>query len=134
MPLCNFCVFLSLFITFWCHKVIVTRYARKPALYSIGLIKSVNNVIPFAIIIHLLFGIYSISNENIFPFDLKNIDIEEFLKNISEKGFIEDFLSKNKNILPYSITSLFIIVILIFEKVIHRLYKLLLSCLSKKNN
>ena len=58
MPLCYPCIFLSLCITFWCHKYIVVNYARKPALYSIGLIKSCNNVIPAAIVIHLLFGMY----------------------------------------------------------------------------
>lgn len=55
------------------------------------------------------------------------------MDSISEKGFIEDFLAKNENIFPYSITAAFIIIMLIFEKVGNRIYKLFTCCLVENN-
>ena len=42
-------------------------YFRKPKLFSYELVKNICNLLPFAVILHLCFGIYMIGNLNVFP-------------------------------------------------------------------
>lgn len=68
IPLLYLFLFINLFCSYWIDKLIVTRLTKRPALYSRKLIVVVAKYIPAALVIHMIFAIYTLSNETIFPF------------------------------------------------------------------
>ena len=133
IPLGIIAIFLSLLITFWTHKFICIKFSRKPALYSIKLIKSVINIIPFCIFIHFFFGIYILTNENIYPFTLKDSDFDLYIENINKKHFLNDLLLRCYKILPYTILFIFFIILYFFEKFFTILFFIILRKKKSKD-
>ena len=127
IPLGIIAIFLSLLITFWTHKYICIKYSRKPALYSIKLIQSVVNIIPFSIFIHCFLAIYTLTNENIYPFTLKDSDFNFYIDNINQKSFINDFIIRCYKVLPYTILFSFFVILYFFEKFFMILFFIILK-------
>ncbi len=58
---------LGIFIVyFWMDKIICLRFAGKPPQYDESLILKIIKIIPAALIIHMLFGIFTFSETTIF--------------------------------------------------------------------
>ena len=124
LPLLNLFLFGSLLLSYWIHKYIVLRYSKKPPLYSSDIIKMVTNMIPYALIVHMLFGIYFLSNEDIFPTTLNiSLNTDSFTKNIVNNAFLQEIIDKAVKCLPYSILTAMMILVFLFEKSIFSFIK-----------
>ncbi len=87
LPILNVFILGGLFLTFWIHKYILIKYAGKVPPYSNHIIQSIFRILKIAIILHVSFAIYFLSNEEIFPtgieLDINTDDIEhEFLSEL----------------------------------------------------
>jgi hypothetical protein len=116
MPLLFFLYFLMLLVMYWIDKITCLRYSGKPPLYSEDLILSIAKTIPAALIIHMIFGIYIFSNEEIFP---SNISFNNFYKEFDEliqtSEFFEKIFQKCYKCLPYTLEMLLFLVIFLLE-------------------
>ena len=57
----------SLFLQFWVEKYLLLRYNRKPPVYDVTLNYVVISLLPVAVILHLLIGIWMYGAPEIFP-------------------------------------------------------------------
>lgn len=119
MPLLFFLYFLMLIVMYWTDKITCLRYSGKPPLYSEDLIRSIAKTIPAALIIHMIFGIYIFSNEEIFP---SNITFNNFYKEfddlIQASQFFKTIFQKCYKCLPYTLEMLLFLIIFLFEDLI----------------
>ena len=66
MPLLYLAGFTICFSVYWSDKYMFISYYRTPPRLGIELMKSTGKVMEIAIILHLLFGCYMITNPDIF--------------------------------------------------------------------
>lgn len=62
MPVLYPLAFLTLSITFWTDKVLVSRYFRKENGFTADLSRQVVNLLPYTVMIHMPFGFLILSN------------------------------------------------------------------------
>jgi hypothetical protein len=67
MPIMNFICFFALLIRYWVEKWLVLRYYRKPPIYKEEINNKALSILPFAGMLHCLFGLYMYGTEDIFP-------------------------------------------------------------------
>jgi RNA recognition motif-containing protein len=67
MPIMNFICFFALLIRYWVEKWLVLRYYRKPPIYKEEINNRALSILPFAGMLHCLFGLYMYGTEDIFP-------------------------------------------------------------------
>lgn len=129
MPILNLLAFVFLLVDYWVNKYIVLRNARKPPIYSKKIIKNVIMLLPFALIIHCLFGMYIITNLSIFPLTyedyLETLVAPEPYTNIS--NYIAAVYKRCNRCLPYTLMTVVIIVVCLFEKVLIRVFQVFKS-------
>jgi hypothetical protein len=65
MPILYFFCFLTLFITYWTDKLLVSRYFKKENGFTADLSRNVVNILPWSIIVHIPFGYLMLSNPNL---------------------------------------------------------------------
>ena len=63
----NLLIFFGLFLTYWFHKIILVKYSAKAPPYSSEIIESVFGILKTLLFIKLIFSIYFLSNDEIFP-------------------------------------------------------------------
>lgn len=81
-------------------------------------------MLPFALIIHMIFGIYFLSNEDIFPTTLNiSLDTESFTKNMVSNPFLQEAIDKCVKCLPYTLLTALFIIVFLFEKSIFEFLK-----------
>ena len=71
---------------YWADKALFLRHYRLPRRYGRKLAKRVVEIMKWAIILHLFFGLYMISNPDIFTYE--NIDLSEIGWS---KGYVKSF-------------------------------------------
>jgi len=119
MPILFFLFFVMLIVMYWADKIVCLRYSGKPPLYSEDLIQSIAKTIPAALIIHMVFGIYFFSNEEIFPSEITfNNFYKEFNQLIHTNEFFKGIFQKCYKCLPYTLEMLLFLVIFLFQDVI----------------
>lgn len=79
-------------------------------MYDIRLVKLANNLIPLALIIHLFFGFYQISNEEIFHNQNSSENYENF-------DYFKDFINRVNNNMIYALGCFIILGLYIVEYV-----------------
>jgi hypothetical protein len=67
MPFLNIICFFVLLIRYWVEKWLVIRYFKKPPIYKEEINNKALNILPFAGMLHCLFGLYMYGTEDIFP-------------------------------------------------------------------
>jgi len=72
--------FIVLFIQYWVDKWLVFRYYRKTAYFTRHLSKSAVDLLPYAVLIHFLFGVVSYS----YPYIWKSGVVKDFLGDDSQ--------------------------------------------------
>ena len=121
IPLLYFLLFVSLLCSYWIDKIIVTRMARKPPLYSRKLIVEVSKYIPAALMIHMIFSIFSLSNEDIFPFYTTfNYSFNQFQILVDSSSFFTGVFTRAYKCLPLSILAIIFLLVFICEDLIDR--------------
>ena len=65
MPALYWITFVSLVITYWTDKILVTRYFRKDNGFTADLSRNVVNILRWAMIVHIPFGYLMISEPNL---------------------------------------------------------------------
>ncbi len=56
-----------LFVSYWFDKYMLITFCRRPPIYNEDLIMKILNMVQYAILIHMIFGIFIFSNSDIFP-------------------------------------------------------------------
>lgn len=124
IPLLYACLLLIIVMMYWLHKYTVLRFSKVPPLYSSDVVISVTNMIPFAIIIHMIFGIYFLSNDDVFPTSLNlSMGLGELTNNITNVKFFQEVINKSVRCLPYTVLLLLIIIAFVFENSIFWFFK-----------
>lgn len=67
IPLLNLICFFGLVLTYWCNKVLIFRYYRKPPMYSADINRRAIKILPFAVVFHCVISSCMFSNPDIFP-------------------------------------------------------------------
>jgi RNA recognition motif-containing protein len=67
MPILNFICFFALLIRYWVEKWLVLRFFKKPPIYKEEINNKALNILPFAGMLHCLFGLYMYGSDDIFP-------------------------------------------------------------------
>lgn len=65
MPILYFLCFITLVITYWTDKVLVSRYFRKENGFTADLSRNVVNMLPWAIVVHIPIGYLMLSNPDL---------------------------------------------------------------------
>jgi len=65
MPILYFVGFLSMFISYWTDKVLVSKYFRKENGFTADLSRNVVNMLRWAIIAHMPIGYLMVSNPDL---------------------------------------------------------------------
>jgi len=68
MPILYLAGVLMCLFAYWSDKILFLRYYRKPPVYGDDLATRSMSILKYAIVLHLLFGFYMISNPNIFAY------------------------------------------------------------------
>jgi hypothetical protein len=119
MPILIFFYFITLLVMFWVDKILCLRYSGKPPLYSEDLILSIAKAIPAALIIHMAFGIYIYSNEEIFPFSITfNTFYKQFSSWITTNEFFTEIIRKCYKCLPFFIEMVLFFAVFLFEDLV----------------
>jgi hypothetical protein len=67
MPILNLVCLAALFVSYWCNKILLLRYYRKPPSYSAEINNRVLKFMPLAIVLHCFTSIWGFSSNEIFP-------------------------------------------------------------------
>lgn len=65
MPILHWVTFLSLVITYWTDKILVTRYFRKENGFTADLSRNVVNYLYWAVVVHIPFGYLMLSEPSL---------------------------------------------------------------------
>jgi hypothetical protein len=68
MPLLNLCGALICFIMYWTDKALVLKLAKNPPPYTKEMIMQVINIMEWAVPLHLIFGLFMMTNPNTFAY------------------------------------------------------------------
>ena len=69
---------ILMIVSYWADKVLFLRHYRLPRRYGRKLAASVGEILEYAIILHLFFGLYMLSNPDIFTYENKDLGIPEW--------------------------------------------------------
>lgn len=69
MPLMYFFAAVCCFLSYWTDKYLFLRLHRIPPLYGLELASGCQRIMEYSIILHLLVGVYMISNPDVFSFN-----------------------------------------------------------------
>lgn len=67
IPTLYFAGFLLCVVQYWTDKVLFLRFYKTPPKYGISLAQKAIGIIQYAILVHLIMGVYMMSNPEIFP-------------------------------------------------------------------
>jgi hypothetical protein len=76
MPFLYLAAALIFFSMYWVDKYLFLRYWKTPPKFSTELARRVYYILEWSIILHLLFGLYMISNPRIFSFNSNVLETE----------------------------------------------------------
>lgn len=116
MPILYFFLVVIFASAFILHKYTLLRISKLPPLYSSDVVMSVVNLLPFAIILHALFGIYMLSSDDVFPESISwSMGLFSIETSSTNRTFIQSVLHRGLKCLPYSILLGIIIIVFLFE-------------------
>ena len=70
MPILYFAMFLCFFTSYWQTKLLFLRYYKNPPLYTKELVKNVIYIMEWGVVVHLMFGAFMITNQNVFDYEV----------------------------------------------------------------
>ena len=70
MPILYFAGFLCFFTTYWQNKSLFLRFYKNPPLYTKQLVKNVIYIMEWGLLLHLSFGAFMITNQNVFDYEV----------------------------------------------------------------
>lgn len=115
LPILLVFLLACLLIAYWADKINLLRFSRKPPLYKEDLIYATSKYIPYALIIHMVFGIVFLSNSMIFPDQFTfTYGLETFKRRVGT-GFVGLSLTRAYKVLPYSIQTLMFFLVFVTE-------------------
>jgi hypothetical protein len=117
MPALYWITFVSLVITYWTDKILVTRYFRKENGFTADLSRNVVNMLPWAMIVHIPFGYLMISEPNIMESSILSGSPSSNLNN----QYFGNYRVSQLHTLIFILGSCLVILMLIFEPVIMKL-------------
>jgi len=65
MPILYYITFISLVITYWTDKILVSKYFRKENGFTSDLSRNVVNMLYYAVVVHIPFGYVMLTEPNI---------------------------------------------------------------------
>jgi len=86
MPIMYLLGFLGIAVTYWTDKFVFLRLVKTPPQYDAKIAQETGSLLPYAIILHCIFGIWMYSNYNIFQFD-DSQNNDEYSELISQYEF-----------------------------------------------
>jgi RNA recognition motif-containing protein len=91
MPIMNWICFFVLLIRYWVDKWLVLRFFKKPPIYKEEINNKALNILPFAGMLHCLFGMYMYGSDKIFPssYNADNRYVEANKVSLGERMEIE---------------------------------------------
>jgi hypothetical protein len=70
MPVLYIVGMFQIFVTYWVDKLLFLRFYKTPPRYGIGMSSVVRKSMEYAVILHILFGIYMFSNSQILTYSM----------------------------------------------------------------
>lgn len=129
MPALYWITFVSLVITYWTDKILVTRYFRKENGFTADLSRNVVNILPWALIVHIPFGYLMISEPNI----LQSNTISGSPSGMTGNQYFGSSRISQLHTIIFILGSCLIILLLIFEPAIVRFSFSVSRCCSVFN-
>jgi hypothetical protein len=126
MPALYWITFFSLVITYWTDKILVTRYFRKENGFTADLSRSVVNMLPWAMILHMPIGYLMISEPNLMESSILAGSPSSSLKN----QYFGNYRVSQLHTLIFILGSFVVILMIVFEPVIMKLSFSLSRCFS----
>lgn len=126
MPLLYWITFISLVITYWTDKILVTRYFKKENGFTADLSRNVVNILPWAAIVHIPFGYLMVSEPNILQSSTLSTAPSSPLEN---QYFGSTRISQVHNLI-FLLGSCVVILLMVFEPLIMKLSSLMSRCQS----
>lgn len=115
LPILLVFLLACLLVAYWADKINLLRFSRKPPLYKEDLIYATSKYIPYALIIHMVFGVIFFSNDAIFPDQFTfTYGLESFKKRVGT-GFFGLLFVRAYKVLPYSIETLMFFLVFVTE-------------------
>lgn len=129
LPLLLYFLWGCLVVAYWADKIDLLRFSRKPPLYSEELISSVARYIPPALLLHMVFAIVFLTDQEVFPVDATfNFGLRKFQEPLTNR-FVSMFLSRAYQALPLTIELLLFALAFLSEGIF---WKLIESCTLKE--
>lgn len=126
MPALYWITFLSLVITYWTDKILITKYFKKENGFTSDLSRNVVNILPWAVIIHIPFGYLMISEPNI----LESSTISGSPSGLSNNQYLGSYRISQLHSIIFILGSCLVILLLIFEPAIMKLSSAISRCQS----
>ncbi len=118
IPIFYIFIFLGLLFTFFLHKYILIKFSERPAPYSNELIKTFYKILKFGLLIHMIFAMYLMSNNDIFPTTL-TFDLEDHGHQVQKDDDSSISLADRiERIYPIFIFFVFFCLVFFFESVL----------------
>ena len=121
MPILNLFGVIICFIMYWTNKTLVLKHFKNPPPYTKQMIMLVIGILEWAVPLHLIFGLFMLTNPNIFAYkpisEYGRLQIAADLgKNLSQVFMIES----DRFFLPhaslYASVSVFILILFLLDK------------------
>jgi hypothetical protein len=110
IPFLNPICFVTLILTYFCNKILILRYYRAPPEFNHEINESLFIYLPFAIIFHCIFSIYSFGASEIFPSSISKPADSKYI--IFETVSLSERIKRNAGI--SSVVLIFVSALLIF--------------------
>jgi hypothetical protein len=126
MPALYWITFVSLVITYWTDKILVTRYFRKENGFTADLSRNVVNMLPWAMIIHIPFGYLMVSEPNI----LESSTFSSTPPSPLENQYFGSYRISQLHNVIFILGSCLVVLLMVFEPVIMKTTSTISRCTS----
>ena len=126
MPALYWIAFISLVITYWTDKILVTRYFRKENGFTADLSRNVVNMLPWAMIVHIPFAYLMFSE----PMILQSTNASGSISSNLNNQYFGNYRVSQLHTLVFIFGSLLVILILMLEPLIMKLSFKISRCQS----
>jgi len=109
--------FLSLFVTYWTDKLLVSKYFRKENGFTSDLSRNVVNMLPWSIIVHMPIGYLMVSNPDLLSSSNIADRVEGYTPpSVSGNQYFSSTRLSQSHVILYITGCAFILLLIFFEK------------------
>jgi len=125
MPMLYVTGFISLFMAYWIDKFLILRYYKSAAYFTKHLSKAVVKILPLALFLHMIFGLFMFS----WPDGLNSNLVNHWFGTSMLQHLTKERLSQY-HVLIFEIASMFLLAVFLFRPQIKQLVHLYKGRLS----